>query len=217
MTASAPSSSPAERRALTVMFCDLVGSTALSARLDPEDLRDVLAAYQRQRHGDRRGGRRQGRALRGRRHSGLFRLPRSVRGRCGAGRARRPEAGGPHRRRRRHRGEQLSVRVGIATGVVVVGELLRSQRGRQSSGRRRDAQSGRAAAGAGRARQRRHRRGTRRLTGGLFEYRDGGARSLWTALPTRCRVWHVVGSQGHHPLQRRCARRRCRCSDATRR
>jgi len=31
----------AERRQLTVMFCDLVGSTALSARLDPEDLREV--------------------------------------------------------------------------------------------------------------------------------------------------------------------------------
>src|SRR6516165_4945862 len=35
----------AERRQLTVMFCDLVGSTPLSARLDPEDLRDVIAAY----------------------------------------------------------------------------------------------------------------------------------------------------------------------------
>src|ERR1700726_2647117 len=37
----------AERRQLTVMFCDLVGSTALSARLDPEDLREVIAAYHR--------------------------------------------------------------------------------------------------------------------------------------------------------------------------
>ena len=37
----------AERRQLTVMFCDLVGSTALAARLDPEDLRDVIAAYHR--------------------------------------------------------------------------------------------------------------------------------------------------------------------------
>ena len=35
----------AERRHLTVMFADLVGSTALSVRLDPEDMRDVLAAY----------------------------------------------------------------------------------------------------------------------------------------------------------------------------
>src|ERR1700736_6614844 len=37
----------AERRQLTVMFCDLVGSTALSARLDPEDLRGVIGAYHR--------------------------------------------------------------------------------------------------------------------------------------------------------------------------
>jgi class 3 adenylate cyclase len=36
----------AERRQLTVMFCDLVGSTALSAQLDPEDLREVVRAYQ---------------------------------------------------------------------------------------------------------------------------------------------------------------------------
>jgi len=39
--------SSAERRQLTVMFCDLVGSTALSVRLDPEDLREVIAAYHR--------------------------------------------------------------------------------------------------------------------------------------------------------------------------
>ena len=36
---------PAERRQLTVLFCDLVGSTALSTRFDPEDLREILAAY----------------------------------------------------------------------------------------------------------------------------------------------------------------------------
>ena len=37
----------AERRQVTVMFADLVGSTALSARMDPEDLREVISAYQR--------------------------------------------------------------------------------------------------------------------------------------------------------------------------
>src|SRR5262245_15446032 len=36
----------AERRQLTVMFCDLVDSTALAERLDPEDLRQVMLAYQ---------------------------------------------------------------------------------------------------------------------------------------------------------------------------
>jgi len=37
----------AERRQVTVMFSDLVGSTALSARTDPEDLREVISTYQR--------------------------------------------------------------------------------------------------------------------------------------------------------------------------
>jgi class 3 adenylate cyclase/tetratricopeptide (TPR) repeat protein len=50
----APSAAPvtaqdtaAERRQVTVMFSDLVGSTALSARMDPEDLREVISAYQK--------------------------------------------------------------------------------------------------------------------------------------------------------------------------
>jgi class 3 adenylate cyclase len=43
----APAQSDAERRQLTVMFCDMVGSTALAARLDPEDLREVIGAYHR--------------------------------------------------------------------------------------------------------------------------------------------------------------------------
>ena len=49
-TSSASNAQPeerAERRQVTVMFSDLVGSTALSARMDPEDLREVISAYQR--------------------------------------------------------------------------------------------------------------------------------------------------------------------------
>jgi hypothetical protein len=41
------SSGEAERRQLTVMFCDLVGSTPLSVRFDPEDLREMFGAYHR--------------------------------------------------------------------------------------------------------------------------------------------------------------------------
>jgi class 3 adenylate cyclase len=37
----------AERRQVTAMFCDLVGSSALSARMDPEDLREIISAYQK--------------------------------------------------------------------------------------------------------------------------------------------------------------------------
>jgi predicted ATPase/class 3 adenylate cyclase len=47
---TAPTAAPrdtAERRQVTVMFSDLVGSTALSARMDPEDLREVISAYQK--------------------------------------------------------------------------------------------------------------------------------------------------------------------------
>jgi class 3 adenylate cyclase len=50
VTAAAPDASAptdAERRQLTVMFCDLVGSTSLSSRLDPEDLREVIGVYHR--------------------------------------------------------------------------------------------------------------------------------------------------------------------------
>src|SRR5215469_1764154 len=43
--ASPPAQDHAERRQVTVMFSDLVGSTALSARMDPEDLRDLISAY----------------------------------------------------------------------------------------------------------------------------------------------------------------------------
>src|SRR6516162_8554708 len=55
VAASTPAAQPriepqrdvAERRQVTVMFCDLVGSTALAARMDPEDLREVISAYQK--------------------------------------------------------------------------------------------------------------------------------------------------------------------------
>jgi len=43
----APPQADAERRQLTVMFCDLVGSTSLSTRFDPEDLRELIGDYHR--------------------------------------------------------------------------------------------------------------------------------------------------------------------------
>jgi class 3 adenylate cyclase len=46
-TLSVPAEDRAERRQVTVMFSDLVGSTALSARMDPEDLREVISGYQK--------------------------------------------------------------------------------------------------------------------------------------------------------------------------
>src|SRR5262245_4154104 len=46
-TVMPPAADAAERRQVTVMFSDLVGSTSLSARMDPEDLREVISAYQK--------------------------------------------------------------------------------------------------------------------------------------------------------------------------
>jgi Adenylate and Guanylate cyclase catalytic domain len=46
-SAPEPTAASAERRQVTVMFSDLVGSTALSARMDPEDLREVISSYQK--------------------------------------------------------------------------------------------------------------------------------------------------------------------------
>src|SRR5208282_3552134 len=46
-TATPATKDTGERRQVTVVFSDLVGSTALSARMDPEDLREVISAYQK--------------------------------------------------------------------------------------------------------------------------------------------------------------------------
>jgi class 3 adenylate cyclase len=125
-----PSPSPAdatrdtaERRQLTVMFCDLVGSTALTSRLDPEDMRQVIRAYQDACSGVVA------------RYDGFvaqffgdgilayFGFPRAHEDDA----ARAVHAGleiaevvaGLQTRAR----EKLSVRVGIATGLVVIGGL----------------------------------------------------------------------------------------------
>jgi class 3 adenylate cyclase/predicted ATPase len=125
--ATAPASQPAdaaERRQLTVMFCDLVGSTALSARLDPEDTREVLHAYQGTcaRVIANHGGfvaKFMGDgvlAYFGFPHAHEDDAERAVR----AGLAMAPALAKLKTRAR----ASLQVRVGIATGLVVVGDLV---------------------------------------------------------------------------------------------
>jgi len=75
VTAASAAAPDAERRQLTVMFCDLVGSTALSTGMDPEDLRDVIASYQSRCSAAIRALRRLCCEVHGRRHPGLFPLP----------------------------------------------------------------------------------------------------------------------------------------------
>ena len=121
-----PATDVAERRQLTVMFCDLVGSTALAARLDPEDMREIIAAYHKccATLIARNGGfvaKYMGDGV-----LAYFGYPqahehdaeRAVRAGLAIVEAApklETAAGGP-----------LHVRVGIATGIVVVGDLLGS-------------------------------------------------------------------------------------------
>jgi class 3 adenylate cyclase/predicted ATPase len=119
-----PTQTQAERRRLTVMFCDLVGSTALSARLDPEDLREVIGLYHRcvaqvvaqfdgfvaQYVGD-------GALI-------YFGYPRAHED--DAERAVRSGLALIEAVKRLAPAEPLQIRIGIGTGVVVVGDLIGS-------------------------------------------------------------------------------------------
>jgi class 3 adenylate cyclase/tetratricopeptide (TPR) repeat protein len=113
----------AERRRLTVMFVDLVGSTALSARLDPEDTREIIRAYQDAVAGEI--GRFEG-------HVAKF-MGDGVLAYFGWPRAHEDEAERAVRAglaivaavaRLTGAGEPLACRIGIATGLVVVGDLV---------------------------------------------------------------------------------------------
>ncbi len=190
-------SAPAERRALTVMFCDLVGSTALSARLDPEDLRDLLAAYQLQATAviEAAGGkvaRYEGDGI-----LAYFGYPaaseddaeRAVRAGLELAGCIRVGVGGGATAE-----ERLSVRVGIATGVVVVGELMRSGVADNppvvgetpNLAARLQALAEPGAVMVAEA--------TRQLTGGLFDYRDCGARAI-DGFADPVPAWRAVGAR----------------------
>jgi class 3 adenylate cyclase len=185
ISTSSRSPTEAERRHLTVVFCDLVGSTALAGRLDPEDLREVLGTYHAavseevarldgfvakfmgdgvlayfgypQAHEDD--------------PERAIRAALAVVDRVGALKS----ASGA-----------LAVRIGIATGLVVVGDLIGSgeaqERGVVGETPNLAARLQALAepnsiliAGA-----------TRRLVGGLFEYRDFGSVNI-RALMIPCR------------------------------
>jgi len=114
----------AERRQLTIMFVDLVGSTALSARLDPEEMREVLRAYQNAVAGEiaRFAG-----------HVAKF-MGDGVLAYFGWPKAHEDEAERAVRAGlavtaavtglQTPNGERMTARIGIATGLVVVGDLL---------------------------------------------------------------------------------------------
>jgi class 3 adenylate cyclase/predicted ATPase len=121
-----PAYDAAERRQLTVMFCDLVGSTALAARLDPEDMRGIIAAYDTCCANliERNGG-----------YVAKY-LGDGVLAYFGYPQAHEHDAERAVRaglavvdaapKLETHAETPLQVRVGIATGIVVVGDLMGS-------------------------------------------------------------------------------------------
>src|SRR5215468_9349991 len=128
-------SSEAERRQLTVMFCDLVDSTKLSSQLDPEDLRDVVRAYQQvctdviQRY-DGHIAQLLGDGLLvylGYPHAHEDDAHRAVRTGLGILAA----LGDLNTRLQQEKGVQLALRMGVHTGLVVVGEMGGAQRQEQ--------------------------------------------------------------------------------------
>jgi class 3 adenylate cyclase len=184
------SETTAERRPLSVMFCDLIGSTALSVRLDPEDLREVIRSYQARVVSTIQ-------AYKGfiARYVGdgvlvYFGWPeahetdaaRAVRAALAVATAvsEAPVAG-----------QTLQVRIGIATGLVVVDEPIGSGDARQQTAI--GETPNRAArlqslAGPG---QVVIDAATRRQIGGLFECQDLGTIEL-KGLPAPVPVWQVV-------------------------
>jgi class 3 adenylate cyclase len=185
-----PAPVDAERRQLTVMFCDLVGSTALSARLDPEDLREVIAAYHRAvaeivARFDGFVAKYMGDGV-----LVYFGYPRAHED--DAERAVRAGLGVIDVVGRLDvKSTKLQARVGIATGLVVVGDLIGEGSAQEQSvvgetpniAARLQGLAGPDAVVIA--------MGTRRLVGDLFEYRDLGAAEV-KGIATPVPAWQVL-------------------------
>src|ERR1700756_5241439 len=183
----------AERRQLTVMFVDLVGSTALSTKLDPEDLREIIGAYHRccAEQIEKSGGfvaRYMGDGV-----LAYFGYPRAdeddaERAVC-AGLALVAAVAGLHAGPE----ARLRVRVGIATGLVIVGDLIGVGASQEYE------VVGETANLASRLQALAEPDtvvidgGTRRLVGGLFEYFALGSVSI-KGFRDPVSAWRVMGA-----------------------
>jgi len=186
----APAAAEAQRRQLTVMFCDLVGSTELSSRLDPEDYREVIAAYHRA----------VAEVVTGfdgfvSRYMGdgvlvYFGYPQAHED--DAERAVRAGLGAVDTVRRLDvKSVRLQARVGIATGLVVVGDLIGEGSAQEQTVVRETPNLAARLQSLAEPEAVVIAASTRRLVGDLFEVRDLGAlevKGITAPLPT----WQVL-------------------------
>src|SRR5262249_24843755 len=183
----------AERRQLTVMFCDLVGSTPLSTRFDPEDLREIVGAYHRC-VADTVG--RFGGFVAKYMGDGVlvyFGYPeaheddaeRAVR----AGLAVTDGVGGLATQ------EPVNVRIGVATGLVVVGDLIGAGTAQERGVVGETPNLAARLQALARPGTLVVADGTRRQIGTLFEIEDLGPQPL-AGFAEPQRAWRVVGESG---------------------
>ena len=183
----------AERRQLTVMFADLVGSTALSARLDPEELRDVIGAYHR-------------RCAEVITSSGGFvakYLGDGVLAYFGYPQAHEEDAERAVRaglalidavaKLDAGHATTLRVRIGIATGLVVVGDLLGEGAAQEQAVIGETPNLAARLQGLAEPNTVVIADNTRRMLGGLFDYRDLGALPI-AGIDHPVHVWRVLGA-----------------------
>src|SRR6266851_1252307 len=195
---AAPQSPDAEWRQLTVMFCDLVDSTPLASQLDPEDLREVVRAYQETA------------AVVIQRFDGHIAqyLGDGLLVYCGYPQAHEDDArravrtglgmveamGALNARLAQHYGVQLAVRIGIHTGVVVVGAMGGGSRQEQLAMGETPNVAARLQ-GLAAPNTMAISDATYHLVHGYFDYQDLGAQSL-RGVTESVRVYHVLGESG---------------------
>ena len=193
------SASDAERRPLTVMFCDLADSTALSTKLDPEDLQDVIRAYQscctaliQEYEGFVAKYMGDGILV-------YFGYPKSLE--RNAERAVRSALAiveamaGLNHTLGREKKIEIAVRIGISTGMVVVGEVVGEGLAQERT------VIGEAPNIAARLQGVARRNGivlgalTKELAGDAFDYEDLGAQTL-KGISGTVSAWGVTGLKG---------------------
>ncbi len=183
----------AERRQLTVMFADLVGSTALSARLDPEELRDIIGAYHR----------RCAEVITGSCGFVAKYLGDGVLAYFGYPQAHEQDAEQAVRaglalieavaKLDAGQATSLRVRVGIATGLVVVGDLLGEGAAQEQAVIGETPNLAARLQGLAEPNTVVIADNTRRLLGGLFDYRDLGTLPI-AGIDYPVHVWRVVSA-----------------------